>query len=458
MSLAIIILAAGQGTRMRSSKPKVLHHLAHKPLLAHVLDTARQLAPQSLFVVYGHGGRQVCEAFPGDAIHWVEQSEQLGTGHAVMQAMPHLGDVEQALILYGDVPLLSAGTLKTMLAQPVQGIHLLTVKLDNPKGYGRIVRNGQNQVQAIVEEKDADDATRRIGEVNTGILCAPTAKLRDWLNKLENHNAQGEYYLTDIIAMAVADGLPVETCQPETIDEVMGVNDQAQRAELERFYQRQQAEKLLRGGVKLTDPTRLDIRGQVTCGQDVEIDINVILSGVVTIADNVRIGAGCIIHNAEIGAGVEILPYSVIEDAKIGANSRVGPFARLRPDTELSEDTHIGNFVEIKKSQVGKGSKINHLSYVGDSEVGRNVNIGAGTITCNYDGANKHKTIIGDDVFVGSDTQLVAPVTVGDGATIGAGATITRDVETGHLALSRVKQQSIKSWKRPRKEQKKEQK
>jgi len=454
-ALSIVILAAGQGTRMKSKRPKVLHPLAGKPLLAHVLDTARTLSPSRILVVYGHGGEQVPKALAADDVQWVEQAEQLGTGHAVEQAMPALPDADLVLVLYGDVPLVRTETLTDLVAQAAHtGFALLTVRLNDPTGYGRIVRDESGRVARIVEQKDASPEEQAIDEVNTGILCARAADLRRWLGRLENANAQGEFYLTDTIAMAVAEGLEVATAMPDDACEVLGVNSRRQLAELERHYQRQQAARLMDGGVTLADPARLDVRGEVSADQDVFIDVNVILEGRVKIGADVTIGAGCVIRNAEIGPGTQIRPYSVIEDATIGPQAQIGPFARLRPGTDLARDARIGNFVEVKNSRIGEGSKVNHLSYIGDTDMGAGVNIGAGTITCNYDGANKHRTVIGDGAFIGSDTQLVAPVTVGAHATLGAGTTLTNDAPPGQLTLSRAKQKSIPGWKRPQKQSK----
>lgn len=451
MKLSVVILAAGQGKRMRSAVPKVLHPLAEKPLLGHVLDTARALQPSGLYVVYGHGGEQVRAAITAEDIVWVEQAEQLGTGHALMQALPDIPDEHQVLVLYGDVPLIQAASLQHLLEQGAAGLGLLTMHLSNPRGYGRIVRDTAGQVREIVEEKDADAATRAITEVNTGILTGGAGYFRRWLSNLSNDNAQGEYYLTDTIALAVAEKLPVATAQVAEPQEVQGVNNRVQLAELERYYQRRQAEQLMAAGVTLRDPARLDVRGKVETGIDCLLDVNVVLEGEVKLGARVRIGPHCVLRDVSIGDDTEILANSVLESAIIGAACRIGPFARIRPDTVLAERVHIGNFVELKKSQVAAGSKINHLSYIGDTEVGAQVNIGAGTITCNYDGANKHKTVIEDRAFIGSDTQLVAPVTVGAGATIGAGSTITRDTPEDTLTLSRSPQKSIKGWRRPQK-------
>ncbi|MFP4609568.1 MAG: bifunctional UDP-N-acetylglucosamine diphosphorylase/glucosamine-1-phosphate N-acetyltransferase GlmU [Thiohalophilus sp.] len=450
--LNIVILAAGQGTRMRSSLPKVLHPLAGKPMLQHTIDTARELLPARLSVVYGHGGEQVPQQIADPAINWVLQAEQLGTGHAVMQALPEMADDDIVLVLYGDVPLLSAGTLALLSEYADRDLCLLTVHLQDPTGYGRIVRNEHGQVTAIVEHKDADENQRRISEVNTGILAVNGGKLKTWLGNLKNNNAQGEYYLTDIIAMAVNDGVGVRVSHPAEPFEVLGVNSRQQLAQLERIYQQQQAERLMQQGVTLADPVRLDIRGRLSSGQDVTLDINVIIEGDVTLGNNVSVGANCVLKDCRLDDGVQVLPMSVIEDAHIGAESRIGPFARIRPGTELAAQTHIGNFVELKNSQVGTGSKINHLSYVGDTTIGERSNIGAGVITCNYDGANKHRTEIGDDAFIGSDSQLVAPVKIGDGATIGAGTTLTSDAPENALTLSRSKQKTVTGWKRPTKQ------
>jgi bifunctional UDP-N-acetylglucosamine pyrophosphorylase/glucosamine-1-phosphate N-acetyltransferase len=448
--LNIVILAAGKGTRMYSDKPKVLHALAGKPLVQHVLDCAALLQPQQVCVVYGHGGEVVPQAMQRYAAKFVMQEPQLGTGHAVQQAMPHLNDDSRTLVLYGDVPLIQHSTLHQML-QAGEGLVLLTVYLDNPTGYGRIVRDAQGDVMSIVEQKDATPEQLEIKEVNTGILLAPTEKLREWLGKLGNKNTQGEYYLTDIVAMAVQQGVAVHTVQPAQRWEVEGINNKMQLATLERVWQQTMANKLMGQGVTLADPARLDVRGNLVCGRDVEIDVGCIFEGEVSLSDRVRVGAYSIIHNASIGQGTQIAPFSHIDDSIVGVNCHIGPYARLRPGSKLHDDAHVGNFVEIKNSEIGQGSKANHLSYIGDSTVGSRVNIGAGTITCNYDGANKFRTIIEDDAFIGSDTQLVAPVTVGKGATIGAGSTITKDAPAGELTLSRSKQITITGWKRPQK-------
>ena len=448
--LNIVILAAGKGTRMFSDKPKVLHALAGRPLVQHVLDCAMVLQPQQICVVYGHGGEAVPQAMSRYPAQFVIQEPQLGTGHAVQQAMPHLADDGQTLVLYGDVPLIQHSTLHKM-QQAGDGLVLLTVNLDNPTGYGRIVRNGQGDVQRIVEEKDASAEQRKISEVNTGLLLAPTKMLREWLANLQNNNAQREYYLTDIVAMAVQQGIAVHTVQPGHEWEIHGINSKAQLAALERTWQQVEANRLLAHGVTLADPARLDVRGRLNCGCDVGIDVGCIFEGDVTLGDNVQVGAYSIIRNATVAAGTCIAAYSLIDSSEVGADCHIGPYARLRPGTKLHDGVHIGNFVEVKNSEIGSGSKANHLSYIGDSTVGSRVNIGAGTITCNYDGANKHRTVIEDDVFIGSDTQLVAPVTVGRGATIGAGSTITKDAPAGELTLSRAKQTTISGWKRPTK-------
>ncbi len=440
---------------MRSSLPKVLHPLAGRPLLSHVIDTARDFSPDEITVVYGHAGEQVRTLLDADDLDWCEQKERLGTGHAVMQALPFLQRVDQVFILYGDVPLISDETLKAMLLSLQDtDLVLLTVNLADPTGYGRIIRNDANQVHAIVEHKDANEFQLEINEINTGIMAVNRSKLETWLSKIDNNNSQNEYYLTDIIALAVKDGVEIGVIQPAEEEEVMGINDRLQLAYLERHYQRKLADRLMASGVTLADPGRIDIRGKLTTGQDVFIDCNVIIEGDVDLAQGVSVGPNVIIKNSVIKEDVEILANCVIEDAEIGASSRIGPFARIRPETNLADHVHVGNFVEIKKSQVASGSKVNHLSYIGDSQIGSKVNIGAGTITCNYDGANKFQTIIGDNAFIGSDTQLVAPVTVGEGATIGAGSTITKDTPANKLTLSRSKQLSVNDWQRPVKQPK----
>ena len=450
----VVILAAGQGKRMHSDRPKVLHPLAGRPLLAHVLDTARSLGPSCVCVVYGHGGERVRETIGGDAIAWVRQEPQLGTGHALQQALPALGPDAQTLVLYGDVPLTRAETLRALGTAAADGVALLTVTLDDPTGYGRIVREG-GAIQRIVEEKDATPAERALREVNTGIMVLPTRNLARWLTGLRDDNAQREYYLTDVIAAAVGERVAVRAVQPASAWETLGVNSKAQLAELERVYRQDVAGRLLAAGVTLADPARIDVRGKLECGRDVAIDVNCVFEGDVVLGDRVSLGANCVLRNVRIDAGTRVEPFCHLEEADIGRNCRIGPYARLRPGAQLAEDVHIGNFVEVKASTIGAGSKANHLAYIGDTEVGRNVNVGAGTITCNYDGANKHRTVIEDDVFIGSDTQLVAPVRVGRGATLGAGTTLTEDAPPGELTISRARQMTIPNWKRPVKTKKK---
>ena len=450
----IVILAAGMGKRMQSALPKVLHPLAGKALLSHVIDTARTLSPTSICVIYGHGGDMVPQMLQTDNLGFARQEPQLGTGHAVMQALPQLHDDVPTLILYGDVPLTRAESLRRLLDQAGgDKLSILTVNMEDPAGYGRIVRDN-GRIVRIVEQKDATEQERAITEVNTGIMVAPTARLRAWLSTLSNDNAQGEYYLTDIVARAVADGVPVVSAQPDAVWETLGVNSKVQLAELERIHQRNLAYRLLEQGVTLADPARIDIRGSLVCGRDVSIDVGCVFEGDVVLGDGVTIGANCVLKNARVGNGVNIRPFCHFEEASIGAKSVIGPYARLRPGTTLAEDVHIGNFVEVKNSQIAAGSKANHLAYVGDATVGSRVNIGAGTITCNYDGANKLRTVIEDDAFIGSDTQLVAPVTVGRGATLGAGTTLTRDAPAGSLTVSRTRQTTIEGWKRPVKQTK----
>lgn len=448
-SLNIVILAAGKGTRMQSLMPKVLHKLAGKALLQHVIDAAKQLKPSKIIVVYGYGGNAVPEAFTHENIVWVEQKEQLGTGHAVLQAAPHLDQDATTLILLGDVPLLSRTSCETLLNK-TKALGLLTVNKANPTGYGRIVRNAQTSIEAIVEHKDATEQQRQIKEVNTGIIAANNQHLKAWLAQLSNNNAQGEYYLTDIVALAVKDGHQVAAEVTNDESSVEGVNSKADLSGLERVYQMRYATALMNAGATLQDPFRIDVRGDLKIGKDVEIDVGCVFEGEVTLADNVKVGPYCVIKNSTIGSGTEIAAYTHIEQAHVNAGCKLGPYARLRPGAEIADHAHIGNFVEIKNSTIGDGSKVNHLSYVGDAIVGKNVNIGAGTITCNYDGANKFKTIIEDNAFIGSDTQLVAPVTIGEGATIAAGSTITRDAPAGQLTFCRAKEQkSIANWKRP---------
>jgi len=451
--LNVVILAAGAGKRMQSSLPKVLHTLAGHPLLLHVINSARLLSPNKICIVIGHGSEMVQQSIIGDDLTWVIQEQQLGTGHALMQAQSHLDKDGLTLVLYGDVPLVSIHTLHKLITM-AQGKHcaLLTAVVEDPFGYGRIVRDSETKaITAIVEQKDANAEQQDIHEINTGVMLIPNAYLLEWLPKLENKNTQREYYLTDIIALAVKQGVYVASSQPANLWEVMGVNNKRQLAELERIYQRDFANKLLDLGVSLADPMRIDIRGELICGSDVEIDINCIFEGNVKLGDLVQVGAHCILKNVTVAAGTIIFPYSMIEDTEIGENCKIGPYARIRPGTKLSNQVHIGNFVEVKNSQIALASKANHLSYIGDSIVGENVNIGAGTITCNYDGANKHQTIIEDDVFIGSDTQLVAPIKISKGSTIGAGSTITRDTPEGALTLTRTKQISFTEWKRPTK-------
>jgi bifunctional UDP-N-acetylglucosamine pyrophosphorylase/glucosamine-1-phosphate N-acetyltransferase len=451
MSLDIVILAAGQGTRMRSALPKVLHPVAGKSMLGHVIDTARALQPRSIQVVIGHGAEQVRKRLAGDDLDFVIQAEQLGTGHAVAQTLPHLS-AERVLILYGDVPLIEADTLQRLLQKvgPEQ-LALLTVTLDDPTGYGRIVRDARGEVQAIVEHKDASEAQKAIREGNTGILAVPGSRIGEWLGRLSNSNAQGEYYLTDVIAMAVADGLRVATEQPHDAMEVQGANDRIQLAELERHYQQRAARRLMAQGVTLRDPARFDLRGEVSVGQDVLIDVNVVLEGTVVIEDNVEIGPNCVIKNSTLRRGAIIKANSHLEGAVVGEGADCGPFARLRPGSVLGAKAHVGNFVELKNATLGEGAKAGHLSYLGDAEIGARTNIGAGTITCNYDGANKFKTVMGEDVFIGSNSSLVAPLNLGDGATTGAGSTITEDVPAHTLGLGRGRQRNIEGWQRPKK-------
>jgi bifunctional UDP-N-acetylglucosamine pyrophosphorylase/glucosamine-1-phosphate N-acetyltransferase len=435
---------------MYSDLPKVLHRLAGRPLLAHVLDTVRSLSPSRICVVYGYGGESVRAAFTDESIVWAQQTPQLGTGHALQQALPELGDSEQTLVLYGDVPLIQARTLTHLREASRNRIAVLTVNLVDPTGYGRIVRK-DGLVERIVEERDATSEERAIREVNSGIMILPTRDLSRWLSSLRNDNAQSEYYLTDVIGLAVKEGLPVHAIQPSEAWETYGVNSKRELAELERVYQRNRATQLLEQGVALADPARIDIRGRLTCGREVDIDVNCIFEGEVVLGDRVSIGAQCVLRNVRVDADSRIEPFCHLEDSEIGQRCRVGPYARFRPGVRVAESVHVGNFVEVKASTIGAGSKANHLSYLGDTEVGRNVNVGAGTITCNYDGANKHRTVIEDDVFIGSDTQLVAPVRVGRGATLGAGTTLVSDAPPGQLTLARARQVSIAAWQRPAK-------
>lgn len=447
-TLNIVILAAGKGTRMYSDKPKVLHAIAGKSMLQHVADTASKLQSAKMIVVYGHGGELVPQALKCDNAAFVLQEPQLGTGHAVQQALPLLDGDGLSLVLYGDVPLIQLETLSKVIADK-GALTLLTQYLDDPKGYGRIVRDASGRVSRIVEEKDATPAQREIREVNTGILALPTKLLRVWLANLRNENAQGEYYLTDIVAMAVEQGVKINTVQPGHEWEVMGINNKLQQAELERLWQRELATRLMAQGVTLADPARLDVRGEFACGKDVEIDVGCIFEGSVTLGNGVKVGAYSVIKNSSFAANTHIAAYSHIDGAVIGEGCHIGPFARIRPGSKLHKQVHVGNFVEIKNSEIADNSKANHLSYIGDATIGSRVNIGAGTITCNYDGANKFRTVIEDDAFIGSDTQLVAPVTVARGATIGAGSTITKDTPAGGLTLSRAKQLSMPGWQRP---------
>lgn len=449
----IVILAAGKGTRMCSRLPKVLHALAGRPLLQHVIDTVTPYLKAPLKVVVGHGSAQVKESIEqaaSCAIEWIEQEQQLGTGHAVLQALPLLNESGKTLVLFGDVPLVQPATIDRMLQLATSAdLVLLTVSLADPTGYGRIVRDDQSDIRAIVEHKDASPTQLGITEINTGIMILDNADMKRWLPAVDNDNAQGEFYLPDVVAMAVSAGRKVVACQPQFEWEVQGVNSRAQLAELERSYQRHLAQRLMEGGVSLADPERFDCRGTLRSGQDVFIDIGCVFSGTVELGDNVSIGAHCVISDARIADGAVIKPHSILEDCTVGANAEVGPFARLRPGTELASGSRIGNFVETKKVRIGEGSKVNHLTYIGDAEIGRNVNVGAGTITCNYDGVNKHQTVLEDGSFIGSNTSLVAPVTIGRNATVGAGSTVTQDVPDDSLAVARGKQRNVPDWKRP---------
>lgn len=448
--LNIVILAAGKGTRMFSSKPKVLHEVAGKPILRHVIDCAKVLSAEKIIVVFGFGGDAVKSAFSGENIIWVEQAQQLGTGHAAQQAAPYLDDNANTLILLGDVPLVDAQSCEKLLAKANNQLVIQSFNKADPTGYGRIIRSNSS-VTAIVEHKDATEEQKNIKEVNTGIMAMPAKALKNWLAGLSNNNAQGEYYLTDIVGFAVRDKVNVVAEITDDEWSVTGINSKQDLAQIERVYQQRYAESLLKKGVTIADPARIDVRGNLETAQDVEIDVGCIFEGKVTLGENVKIGAYCVIKNATIATGSIIAPFTHIDDANVGANSRIGPYARLRPGTTLAAETHIGNFVELKNAQVDIGSKINHLSYVGDATIGKKVNIGAGTITCNYDGANKFRTVIEDDAFIGSDTQLIAPLTVGKGATIGAGSTISKDAPAGELTISRAKQLTITGWKRPTK-------
>jgi len=452
--LNIVILAAGKGTRMFSSKPKVLHEVAGHPILRHVIDCAKALKPAKIIVVVGFGGDSVKNTFNGENIIWAEQKEQLGTGHAVQQAESYLEDGATTLILLGDVPLISADACEKLLAKAQNQLAILSFNKEDPTGYGRIIRDAKNSVTAIIEHKDATEAQRKINEINTGIMAMPAKALKHWLAGLSNNNAQKEYYLTDIVALAVQDKIGVTAEIADDEWSITGINSKLDLAQIERVYQQRYAEMLLKRGVTLADPARIDVRGTLQTAQDVEIDVGCVFEGDVSLGENVKIGAYCVIKNATIAANTVINPFSHIVEAIVGENNRVGPFARLRPGTALQSGVHIGNFVELKNAQVDADTSINHLSYIGDSTVGKRVNIGAGTITCNYDGANKHRTVIENDVFIGSDTQLIAPVTIGKGATIGAGSTISKAAPAGELTISRAKQVTIKGWKRPTKEKK----
>jgi bifunctional UDP-N-acetylglucosamine pyrophosphorylase/glucosamine-1-phosphate N-acetyltransferase len=456
MALEIIVLAAGQGKRMHSVLPKVLHALAGRPLLGHVLDAARALKPQKIVVVHGHGGDEVRAAFPDPAIEWAAQTEQLGTGHAVMQALPRLSADAEVLILYGDVPLVRVETLRRLLEAAHKGVAVLTAEVANPTGYGRIVRAAGGRVSRIVEQKDATPAEAAIKEINAGFFALRAGQLSAWLPKLSNQNAQQEYYLTDIVTLAGSDEVPVFAVKVDDKWEVAGVNSKQDLAGLERVVQHREAARLLEAGVTLGDPARIDVRGPLECGRDVTIDVNCVFEGKVRLGDGVRIGPNCVLRNVSIAEGTEVRAFSHLDEAEVGARCVLGPYARLRPGASLADEVHIGNFVEVKASKVGKGSKANHLAYVGDSEVGANVNIGAGTITCNYDGANKNRTVIEDDCFIGSDATLVAPVRIAKGSYIGAGSTISKNTPAGQLTVARAKQVSIPSWKPPKKKAKKD--
>lgn len=452
MKLRVVILAAGKGTRMRSDLPKVLHKVANKPMVEHVIDTARSLKPEAINLIYGHGGEQLQKTIQGEDLTWVEQREQLGTGHAVQQVIPYLKDDEKVVILYGDVPLLTESTLiKLLTATQTTELGLLTMTLDDPNGYGRIVRNTDKQVTGIVEQKDANAGQLAIQEVNTGIMIADGAELKAWLENLSNDNAQKEYYLTDIVAMAAEQGVTIATAQPDATYEVEGANNRQQLAQLERAFQRRQADELMTQGVTLIDPARFDCRGKLTVGNDVTFDINVVIEGDVTIGNNVTIESNCVIKDAKIGDNTVVRANSHIEGATVAKNCKVGPFARLRPGAELADEAQVGNFVEMKKSRLGKGSKASHLTYLGDAQVGEYANIGAGTITCNYDGVNKFLTEIGNGAFIGSNSSLVAPVKIGNNATVGAGSVVTREVADEELAVARGKQRNISGWQRPQK-------
>jgi bifunctional UDP-N-acetylglucosamine pyrophosphorylase/glucosamine-1-phosphate N-acetyltransferase len=454
MALEIIVLAAGLGKRMRSGLPKVLHPLAGRPLLAHVLDTARELAPRKIVVVHGHGAEKVRAAFPDNHIEWALQAEQLGTAHAVMQAMPSISANADVLLLYGDVPLVRAATLKRLLQAARDGVGVLTAELEDPAAYGRVVRDDSGRVSRIVELRDASKAERAIREINAGFYALSAKRLAGWLKKIGKRNAQKEYYLTDLVGLAVAEGVPVNAVKAAHAWEAAGVNSKRELAELERQYQKIAADALMEAGVTLADPARIDVRGSLECGRDVAIDVNCVFEGRVRLGDGVRVGPNCVVRNCTIEAGTELLGFCFIEDSSIGARCRLGPYARLRPGVQLAEQVHIGNFVELKASRLGPGSKANHLSYLGDTDVGARVNVGAGTITCNYDGVNKYRTVIEDECFIGSDATLVAPVRIARGSYVGAGSTITKDTPPGELTIARARQVSIPGWKRPEKKQK----
>ena len=451
MPLDVIVLAAGQGKRMRSQLPKVLHPLAGRPLLAHVLDTARALAPRRTVVVHGHGAEQVRAGFAGQELDWVLQAEQLGTGHAVREALPRLGDDGEVLILYGDVPLVRPETLKRLARAAREGVAIMTADMDDPSGYGRVLRNAAGGVERIVEEKDASAAERAVREINAGFMALGARRLREWLAKLGNRNAQKEYYLTDIVGFAVSEGVPVAAVKVEDALEVAGVNSKRELAVLERALQRRNARRLLDEGVTLADPARLDVRGTLDCGRDVSIDVNCVFEGRVVLGDRVRVGPNCVLRNVTLGEDCEVHAFSHLDESQIGARCRLGPYARLRPGSALADEVHIGNFVEVKASRLASGAKANHLTYIGDAEVGARTNVGAGTITCNYDGVAKHRTVIEDDCFIGSDATLVAPVRIARGSYIGAGSTITRDTPPGQLTVGRARQVSVPGWKPPKK-------
>jgi len=452
MSLEIIVLAAGEGKRMHSALPKVLHPLGGRPLLAHVLDSVRALAPRKVFVVHGYGGEQVKSVFNGASVEWVEQAQQRGTGHAVMQALPRVDEQSLALVVYADVPLIRGETLRRLADAARGGLALLTAEPPSPDGYGRVLRSASGAVERIVEHKDASPAERAVREINAGFLAASKPHLAGWLAKVQNRNVQGEYYLTDVIGLAVGDGVPVTALKADW-HEVAGVNSRHELAQLERAYQATQAARLLDAGVALADPARIDVRGVIECGRDVSIDVNCVFEGSIALGDGVRIGPNCVLRDTEVAAGTEILAFSMLDNARVGARCRVGPYARLRPGANLGENVHIGNFVEVKESRFGAGAKANHLSYIGDADVGARANIGAGTITCNYDGASKHRTVIEDDCFIGSDSTLVAPVRIARGSYIGAGSTINKDTPPDQLTVARARQVSVPGWRPPKKKE-----